>query len=65
MAYRITDDCIGCGACEPKCPVGAISESGPIYAIDEYLCNNCDGYSSSPICKKYCPTPEVIERIED
>ncbi|MDD4046854.1 MAG: 4Fe-4S binding protein, partial [Tissierellia bacterium] len=25
MAYKITDACISCGACEPECPVGAIS----------------------------------------
>ena len=26
MAYKITDDCISCGACEPECPNSAISE---------------------------------------
>lgn len=26
MAYKITDDCISCGACAGTCPVGAISE---------------------------------------
>ena len=25
MAFKITDDCIACGACEAECPVGAIS----------------------------------------
>ena len=24
MAYRINDDCINCGVCEPECPVEAI-----------------------------------------
>ena len=24
MAYKITDECISCGACEPECPVQAI-----------------------------------------
>lgn len=28
MAYKITDGCIGCGACEGTCPVGAISNDG-------------------------------------
>ena len=26
MAYVIQDSCISCGACEPECPVGAISQ---------------------------------------
>ncbi|MBR0443621.1 MAG: 4Fe-4S binding protein, partial [Clostridia bacterium] len=25
MAYKITDDCIACGACADECPTGAIS----------------------------------------
>ena len=25
MAFKITDQCVNCGACEPDCPVGAIS----------------------------------------
>ena len=24
MAYKINEDCISCGACEPECPVNAI-----------------------------------------
>ena len=26
MAYKITDECISCGACAAECPVEAISE---------------------------------------
>ncbi|MCA9637357.1 MAG: 4Fe-4S binding protein, partial [Myxococcales bacterium] len=26
MATHITEECINCGACEPKCPNEAISE---------------------------------------
>ena len=26
MAYKISDDCISCGACANECPVTAISE---------------------------------------
>ena len=33
MAYKITDDCVNCGACESECPVGAISE-GDKYSIN-------------------------------
>lgn len=33
MALKITDDCIGCGACEPECPNNAIYEDGVEWAI--------------------------------
>ena len=26
MAYKITDECISCGACAAECPVGAMTE---------------------------------------
>ena len=28
MAYKITDECISCGACESECKNAAISEIG-------------------------------------
>ena len=34
MAFKITDDCIACGACAGECPVGAISEGDGKYEID-------------------------------
>ena len=34
MAYRISDECINCGACESECAVGAISEGEGKYVID-------------------------------
>jgi ferredoxin len=36
MAYKITDECISCGACEPECPNQAISEGEKIYVIDPH-----------------------------
>ena len=32
MAYKINNECIACGSCEPECPTDAISE-GEIYEI--------------------------------
>ncbi len=34
MAYKISDDCICCGACASECPVSAISEGDGKYVID-------------------------------
>ena len=31
MAYKISDDCISCGACAAQCPVEAISEGDGKY----------------------------------
>jgi ferredoxin len=44
MAYKITDECISCGACEPECPVQAISEGETTYVIDPNKCVECVGY---------------------
>ena len=38
MAYVISDECIGCGACEAECPVGAISAGDGKYVIDADTC---------------------------
>ncbi|GAB4292356.1 MAG: 4Fe-4S dicluster domain-containing protein [Ignavibacteriaceae bacterium] len=34
MAYRITEECINCGACEPECPNNAIYEGGSQWEKD-------------------------------
>ena len=34
MAYKISDDCIACGACTEACPVNAISEGDCKYEIN-------------------------------
>ena len=41
MAYRISDKCIACGACEMNCPVGAISMGDGKYEIDKEKCIEC------------------------
>ena len=55
MAYQITDECISCGACEPECPVQAISEGETIYIIDPNKCVECVGHFDSPKCAEICP----------
>ena len=44
MAYKISDDCISCGACAEGCPVSAISEGDGKYVIDTCIsCGACAG----------------------
>lgn len=49
MAYKISDDCIACGACAAGCPVEAISEGDGKYVIDEDACIDCGA------CADTCP----------
>ena len=55
MAYKITDECISCGACEPECPNQAIKEGDSIYVIDSAKCTECVGAHDSPKCAEVCP----------
>lgn len=55
MAYVISDACIACGACEPECPVEAIS-AGDIYVIDEEKCIDCGACNS--VCPVDAPQPK-------
>ena len=54
MAYKISDECIGCGACMEGCPVQAISE-GTRYVIDESACIDCGA------CAANCPVGAPAE----
>ncbi len=49
MAYCIDSSCIGCGACAGECPVGAISDNGGVFKIDESACIDCGA------CAGTCP----------
>jgi len=55
LAYKITDACIACGACEAECPVEAIS-AGDIYVIDPEKCIDCGACAN--VCPVDAPQPE-------
>jgi ferredoxin len=55
MATRITQDCINCGACEPECPNGAISQGEEFFVIDPVLCTECVGFNEREACAAVCP----------
>ncbi len=55
MSTRITDECINCGACEPECPNGAISEGSDTYVINPKLCTECVGFHGDEACQSVCP----------
>jgi ferredoxin len=70
MAYKITDDCISCGACEPECLNIAISEGETIYIVAAEKCTECVGYFDSSKCAEICPVdacepdPDFVESHE-
>ncbi len=49
MAYKISDECISCGACADGCPVEAISEGDGKFVIDADKCIDCGA------CADACP----------
>jgi len=53
MAYKISDECINCGACEPVCPVEAISEQDGKRVIDADSCTECGA------CVDTCPVEAI------
>ncbi len=55
MAYKITDECIKCGACADECPNGAISEGDETYVINPEACIECGA------CADACPMDAIVE----
>ena len=49
MAYKISDECIACGACVDGCPVGAITMEADKAKIDADACIDCGA------CNGVCP----------
>lgn len=70
MAYKITEECINCGACEPECPNQAISAGDTIYIIDPARCTECVGSFDESQCAAVCPVdccvpdPDHVETRE-
>ncbi len=54
MPYKITDDCIACGACVGECAVSAISDAGDIFVIDADACIDCAA------CADVCPVSAPV-----
>ena len=55
MAYKITDECIACGACAAECPVDAISEGDGKFVIDANECIECGA------CAGACPVDAPVQ----
>ncbi len=62
MAMKIIEeDCIACGACEPECPVEAISEKDGTYVIALDLCVECEGHFDEQQCISVCPVDCIVQ----
>ena len=55
MAYKITDECISCGACADACPVSCISEGDDKFVINADECISCGN------CAENCPVGAPVE----
>lgn len=53
MAYKICEECVSCGTCEPECPVEAIAQGSDVYVIDAAKCTECGA------CAEVCPVDAI------
>ena len=56
MAYKISDECIACGACADECPVRCIAEKDGKYVINADDCIECGSCAS--VCPVGAPAQE-------
>jgi ferredoxin len=60
MAYKITEECIACGACEAECPTNSITEGDEFYQINWETCVECVDYFDEPQCLAVCPVEAPV-----
>jgi ferredoxin len=53
MAYKISDECISCGACAAGCPAECISEGDGKFVINADECLECGA------CEGTCPVGAI------
>lgn len=53
MAYKISSDCVSCGACAAQCPVEAIEQGDTQYVINADKCTECGS------CAEACPMSAI------
>ena len=55
MPYKITDECISCGACVDECPMEIITQGDTKYEIDQNACIDCAA------CVESCPMEAIVQ----
>ncbi len=60
MAYKITEECINCGACEPECPNLAVSAGDELFEIDPDKCTECVPVYDESQCAAVCPVDACV-----
>ncbi|OUV62946.1 MAG: ferredoxin [Gammaproteobacteria bacterium TMED119] len=65
MVLTITEECINCDACVPRCPNDAIYFAAEHYQIDSQLCTQCVGHFEQPQCIAICPVVCIYSETEN